>query len=337
MHPVKTADRRVSTWGFIVSAMADLVNEFSWSVSRQGLFDECRRAYYYNYYGAWSGWEAGAPARTRLLYRLKNLRSLDMWAGSIVHEVIAETLRRYALKPAPVTVAELQARARVKLRAGWTEAVNRDWERAPKKTNLDELYYGNGRTLPPAQTERIRDKVNDCLAAFADSAVLRELLAVNYLNWKPVDKLDTFLVDAIKVWCAVDFAYTGDDGILHILDWKTGAEREEALQLQLACYAFYAADKWCARRDAIKVGGVFLKDGARVSEYAITPALLAAARDRIVAGAGAMRALLVNPAANQAREADFPFCDAARACRRCFFREACPHAAELNAIAQAPG
>ncbi|MFA5205711.1 MAG: PD-(D/E)XK nuclease family protein [Lentisphaeria bacterium] len=307
--------------------MADLVNEFSWSASRQGLFDECRRAYFYNYYGAWGGWEAGAPPRTRLLYRLKNIKSLDMWAGTIVHEVIAETLRRYALKPEPVTTADLQARARAKLRGGWTEAVGREWERAPKKTNLEELYYGNGRTLPPEQTGRIRDKVNGCLAAFADSAVLKEVLAVHYLDWKPVDKLDTFLVDGIKVWCAVDFAYTGADGTLHILDWKTGAEREEALQLQLACYAFYAAEKWCANCEAIRVSGVFLKEGARVSAHPITPDLLAAARARIVAGAAGMRALLVDPAANRAREEDFPYCDGDRACRRCFFREACPRLA----------
>ena len=40
--------------------MADLQNEFSWSKSRHEKFDECRRAYFYTYYGSWGGWSAGA-------------------------------------------------------------------------------------------------------------------------------------------------------------------------------------------------------------------------------------------------------------------------------------
>ena len=43
-------------------AMADLANLFSWSRSRAGMFDDCRRRYYYHYYGAWGGWDSSAPA-----------------------------------------------------------------------------------------------------------------------------------------------------------------------------------------------------------------------------------------------------------------------------------
>src|SRR3989337_885626 len=37
--------------------VADLVNEFSWSRTRDNAFKECRRRYYYQYNGAWGGWE----------------------------------------------------------------------------------------------------------------------------------------------------------------------------------------------------------------------------------------------------------------------------------------
>ena len=304
--------------------MAQLVNELSWSVSRSRLFDECRRVYYYTYYGAWNGWDAAAPAATRKLYLLKNLKTLDMWAGGIVHDTVAEALRRYAMKAQPITAAELQATARQKLRHGWLEAVNRDWEAAPKKTNLFELYYGNGKNLPPEQTGRIKDKVNDCLAAFADSAVLKELLTASYLAWKPVDKLDSFLVDQLKIWCAVDFAYTDPAGFLRILDWKTGAEREESLRLQLACYAFFAADKWGVRMENLKVYGVFLRENAREKEYPLPPEILIEAKDQILTSAAEMRRLLVDPARNQAREEDFPLCVDDHPCRHCNFREICP-------------
>ena len=48
--------------------MADLANEFSWSRSRDSTFQDCRRKYFYHYYGSWGGWEAGATPEVRRLY-----------------------------------------------------------------------------------------------------------------------------------------------------------------------------------------------------------------------------------------------------------------------------
>ncbi|NOZ64350.1 MAG: hypothetical protein GXO71_05370, partial [Caldiserica bacterium] len=45
--------------------MKELVNEFSWSKSRDIIFRECPRKYYFNYYGSWGGWKFDAPERTR--------------------------------------------------------------------------------------------------------------------------------------------------------------------------------------------------------------------------------------------------------------------------------
>ena len=61
--------------------MADLANVFSWSRSRAGMFEECRRRYYYHYYGAWGGWDSNAPPDIRRLYVLKQLTGRQGWAG----------------------------------------------------------------------------------------------------------------------------------------------------------------------------------------------------------------------------------------------------------------
>ena len=305
--------------------MKPLVNEFTWSVSRNSLFQECRRAYYYSYYGAWTGWDSSAPERTRRIYLLKNVKTLDMWAGTIVHDTIAEALRRYAAKAAPITAAELQAVARQKLRAGWLEAVNGEWRTSPKKTNLSDLYYGNGKTLPPEQTERIKEKIYDCLRAFAESALLKQIQAATYLAWKPVDKLDSFLLNETKVWCAIDFAYTDPAGMLRILDWKTGAENEESLQMQLACYAFFAGDKWRVKPENMRLYGVFLRDNARESEYTMTPEVMIEAREKMLQSGAEMRKYLRDPLANDPLpEEEFPCCGRGRTCQRCCFREICP-------------
>src|SRR5262249_57195902 len=58
------------------------------SRSRDGTFQECKRRYYYHYYGAWGGWESTAAPDVRRLYVLKQLASRQQWAGRTVHDAI---------------------------------------------------------------------------------------------------------------------------------------------------------------------------------------------------------------------------------------------------------
>ena len=77
--------------------MADFKNEFSWSKSRDSLFSECRRKYYFNHYGFWGGWKIDAPKEVRELYILKNLISKEMWVGQVVHKIIENVLSQLKL------------------------------------------------------------------------------------------------------------------------------------------------------------------------------------------------------------------------------------------------
>ncbi len=303
-----------------------LENIFSWSVSRARLFEECQRAYYYQYYGSWGGWEADAAPEIRQLYILKNIASMPMWAGSIVHETIADALKRFARDGHHIAAGELQARARQKLRAGWIEAVNRRWLQAPKRTNLHELYYGNGKTLPAEQTERIKARVYNALEHFATSEILQQILAAPYVDWKPVDQLDSFSLQGLKVWCAVDFAYIDPARQLRIIDWKTGADTGETIRTQLACYALYAAEKWFTPIEDVRLYAVFLGDNDHVREYACSAEDLVEAQDRVLTSAAEMRSKLSDVARNAAEEQNFPCCENERTCRRCNYREVCPGA-----------
>ena len=46
-------------------------DEFSWSRSRDGTFQDCRRRYWFQYYGSRRGWEITADPETREIYILK--------------------------------------------------------------------------------------------------------------------------------------------------------------------------------------------------------------------------------------------------------------------------
>ena len=305
--------------------MKKLVNELTWSVSRAQLFQACQRAYYYTYYGAWGGWEDDASPETRKLYILKNIKPLAMWAGSLVHSLIKDTLDEFARSGRWPEAAALQEQARNRMNAGWKEAVGREWERYPsRRTNLFELYYGNGRTLPAETTNAIRERVFTCLESFLMSPIVQEILTLPYSSWKTNDVLDTFMSNDVKVWCALDFAYIDTDGVCHILDWKTGVENRSTLRQQLACYALYAMSKWSVPLDKLSLHGVFLLDGGRKSDYPVQPELLVSVQDQIVTSSQAMRAKLRDPERNVAEEEDFPCAPSEYGCEQCSFREVCP-------------
>ena len=60
--------------------------EFSWSISRQRLLENCPRAYCYRYYLSHNGWLREAPERAQIAYRLSKLTSLDALLGQEMDE-----------------------------------------------------------------------------------------------------------------------------------------------------------------------------------------------------------------------------------------------------------
>src|SRR3989442_13976910 len=76
--------------------MGEIANEFSWSRSRDHTFQDCRRRYFYHYYGSWGGGDAGGPEDIRRLYILKQLASRQQWAGRGVHDAIEMAFPAFA-------------------------------------------------------------------------------------------------------------------------------------------------------------------------------------------------------------------------------------------------
>jgi hypothetical protein len=72
--------------------MSTFKNEFSWSISRDCIFQTCPRHYDFNYYEYWGGWEINSPQRVKQIYVLKQLKNRYMWAGAKVHDCIERTL-----------------------------------------------------------------------------------------------------------------------------------------------------------------------------------------------------------------------------------------------------
>ncbi|MCQ2396868.1 MAG: PD-(D/E)XK nuclease family protein [Lentisphaeria bacterium] len=316
-----------------------LTNDLTWSVSRSRLFRSCQRAYYYQYYGAWGGWDPKAPERARLLYILKQMTSFPLWGGAIVHDVIKDCLIEFQSRRVLPELSALQEAARAKLNAGWKQSRSKAWQQDPKRNaNLFEHYYAqDGEQVPPEEIAALRAKVFDALESFRNCEILTNIEHLDATQWGTIDTLTNFVVGELpaqenapalplKIWCALDFSYMDNDGILHIVDWKTGTEHRDELRLQLACYALFAMHTYKLPLEKISLEGVFLNDGGRLSTYEIKNESIVSGKDQILNSALAMRAKLRDPVENLAEEDDFLCTTNPAFCATCPYQQICPRA-----------
>ncbi len=306
--------------------MAQLQNEFSWSKSRHEKFDECRRAYFFAYYGSWGGWEAPAGSQVRELYVLKKLSSRWQWAGSLVHDALKKALARAKGTGELPPLEKVLEQVRAKARAEWAGSREKSyWREASRIVGLVEHEYGEA--VADADWKRLYEQVVDgSLRAFWASPVLDEIRRTPRERWLTVDELDSWDFEGTKIWVAIDFAYRDADGRVHVLDWKTGKERGVD-HVQVGTYALYAQRKWSVAVDSVVGGLVYLvgngvPGGERVSVSA-DAAALDACTTAMRSSIAAMKATLEDPARNLAREDVFPRLEERDRCRRCPFRRPC--------------
>jgi PD-(D/E)XK nuclease superfamily len=299
--------------------MGDLANEFSWSRSRDATFQDCKRKYFYHYYGSWGGWEADADGDVRRLYILKQLASRQMWAGRVVHDAIEMALhifqegRDVPVEPFIEDVVE-------RMRGEWRGSRDGRYRERPKTLALYEHEYTVD--LKPEVWQMIRGGVVNCLRNFFRLPLLAEARATAPEHWSIEHWSKVFAFEGTQVWIAPDFGFWNAAGRLTLVDWKTGGAAAEATSFQLGCYALYAREMLGvepARVDLLEVN---------LREPTVTPltwddARLEAVRAQLRLSIRSMRAYLADADANVARIDDFEKTEELRICRWCNFRVVC--------------
>jgi hypothetical protein len=299
--------------------MGDLVNEFSWSRSRDATFQDCRRKYFYQYYGAWGGWDVGADADVRRLYILKQLASRQMWAGRIVHDAIEMALHVYR-EGRDVPVEPFIADVIERMRNEWRSSRAGRYRESPKTLALFEHEYALD--LKPEVWQALSRNVVTCLRNFFRLPLLEAVRKTPPEHWSIEHWSKVFDFEGTQVWIAPDFGYWNADGLLTLVDWKTGASDPDATAFQLGCYALYAREVL-----GVEPAQVDLLE-ANLREPTVTPlawddARLEAIREQLRLSIRAMRAYLADAAANVARIEDFERTEELRICRWCNFRSVC--------------
>ena len=299
-------------------AVADLANEFSWSRTRDNIFQECRRRYYLHYYGAWGGWDPSVDPAIRALYVLKQLGTRHMWAGRVVHEAVERALQAlrdgYGLSEASLIEDTVR-----QMRQEWKGSRDGVYREAPKRPGLFEHEYGV--PVKPGEWQALREHVVRCLRNFHRLPLLADIKRTPVERWILLEDIGSFPWEGTRIVTAPDFGYWSRDDRLQLVDWKTGGGGAGA-SLQLGGYALYSLEVLGVDLSRVDLLEVNLREG-KVTAHPWDAQSLDRVRDFIRLSVRSMKAYLEDPERNVAREADFEKTEHVRICRRCNFRAVC--------------
>jgi hypothetical protein len=299
--------------------MPELTNDFSWSRSRDNAFQECRRKYFYHYYGAWGGWEPTASEEVRRLYILKQLSSRHQWAGRVVHDAVEMAVRVFR-EGRDVPVEPFIRDVIERMRGDWRVSHAGRYRENPKSAALFEHEYRID--LKPEAWQALSRNVAQCLRNFFRLPLLATIRATSPEHWSIEHWSKVFEFEGTPIWMAPDFGFWTEGGRLALVDWKTGMSNPEATAFQLGCYALYAHEVL-----GVPPAQVDLFE-ANLREPLVTPLRwdderLLDIQEQLRLSIRSMKAYLADPAANLALIADFERTEELRICKWCNFRAVC--------------
>ena len=302
--------------------MADLVNELVWSHSRSKAFAGCKRAYWFNYYGSWGGWDAAAPTDVRDAYVQKKLTTRAMWTGTVVHQVAEDALRRVRDGDAPRPVEQVVAAVRNRARREIAESLDGSWLARPaRRVGFREHYYQED--VAPESWEAAILEIERQAHVLWEHRLFRRLQAVPG-RIRELEDLRRFPVDGVDVYVALDVLVDDGRGGVVILDWKTGDNHDGAdIAAQLGVYGLYATQQLGVPADRIVAMHVNLRHDTE-TRHPVGAAEIEAARSTIATSTASMRERLADVAGNLALpEAHPPLPVGDPACATCTFRGIC--------------
>lgn len=296
-------------------------NEFSWSKSRDGIFRECPRKYFFNHYGFWDGWIAAEDDRVKRIYYLKKLVTKELWIGSIVHEVIEFVLRKSRVGE-EVSLNHALAILRKRFDSDFEISRLKEYTGFMSKAHrfFEDEY---GIKISNEMKANLFEKAKKCLTNFFNSDVFMEIRRTPIEDWIVLEDFLSFDFEKTRVYLSIDFAMKiGDKVVLY--DWKTGSERKADYELQLGLYALYITEKLGIPAENITAKMFYLGIGSegKVDSFEVSSERLEGVRERLRVSILEMKKLLRDVTENEAAEEDF---ERLRGfwCSRCNFRKIC--------------
>jgi hypothetical protein len=304
------------------------VKELSWSLSKNKMFEQCPRRYYYHYHFApQAKYCSDASEDLRLAGEMRCIKSLDMWVGEIVHGAIQWTLELINCGKAP-SEKDIRSEVKRRLSEGWKASKNRLWRTCQEDIypNLFEHYY----KIPVNEStiNRLKDKAYTSTSNFIKSDVFNHIGNAPQDRWLPIERYAAFRLKELLMYVKFDFAMREGKQLV-VYDWKTGKPSEDTIH-QLMCYAAYTADKWQVPYENVKVCAVHLYPELELIEQPVTLEGIDKLYTYVKRGFDAMIKCLRDPQRNIAVMEDFPMTENLLHCAYCNFKGICSQGKQIN-------
>ncbi len=282
-------------------------SELGWSVSRYDIFQTCKRKYFYKYYDKYD-----REFDPKHILKLKNMTTIPLEIGNIVHDVVESILHRLQKSSTPVNLAKLKQ-----------FVFDRTKEYVSSKL-FSEVYYQELNTI---EYEELADKAFSAISNVIQSERfdwIRLLPQVSKDRWiiEPPGYGETRIED-IKAYCKVDFMLP-HERIIYILDWKTGKQDLIKHRKQLIGYALFARYHFEHDFDEIVPMVCYVKEGYEEIRPEITAQDITEFIDTMKRETLELKSMNQDVFKNTPKSKDeFACTDQVSACRFCEFRELC--------------
>ncbi|MFH1762488.1 MAG: PD-(D/E)XK nuclease family protein [bacterium] len=296
-----------------------LKNEFSWSKSREQMFRECLRKYYYNYYLSWNGWESDCSPEVRKSYVLKQLKSRQIWAGEIIHSCIDHSLKNLQNNIPVMELDKIKTLTLDAMRIQFRSSKSKNYWQSPKSLGLLEHEYNE--TVTDSEWKELSEHVQACLDTFYAGKVFKRLINLKKEDWLEIEQFSNYIINDVKIWAVMDCCFRDKTNII-IMDWKTGKNLDNN-SMQLMCYASYAIRKWNKLPEEINVYEYSLSHDL-LKEYSVSEAGINEVENLIMGSLTDMYSLLEDPGNNTPKSQDkFIRTEKISVCKRCNFKGIC--------------
>lgn len=298
-------------------------NNFSWSKSRDSLFKECQRKYYFNHYGFWNGWDSQADEIAKKIYYLKKLKTKEIWVGQLVHEVIEYILKKHKIGE-KISLSHGMAILKRKLEGEYRESLVKKFTQYTSKLNkLFEHEYNL--EITEEEKQKIFEEAGKCLLNFYNSDSFMEIRNTPVENWILLEDFLSFDFEGDTIFLSIDFAME-KDGKFILYDWKTGKERTADFDLQMMLYSFYVKEKFGIKEKNI-IARIFNVSIDKVDDFVVDSEKLDLAKNYMRESIREMKEKLSSVSDNSAQEENFPRVhedqELKYPCARCNFRKIC--------------
>jgi hypothetical protein len=207
-----------------------------------------------------------------------------------------------------------------RMRAEFRSSRAKNYWKKPKTCALFEHEYGV--EVTDQQWKEMAQNVETCLRNFYASDIYIGLKSHGKDGWLEVEEFSSFHLDNININLAIDCAVQEGNSTI-IYDWKTGKAFSEDLSIQLACYAFYAMEKWNFPPDSLQVVEYNLPSN-KANSFSVTMAEVEGIKGYIRGSVKDMQSLLKDPENNiPLPEEQFSKVENERVNLRCNFRKVC--------------